>query len=196
MNIHQLSVSYLHEQDRILVRINSVDAQEIRLWLTRRLCLGWAPVLRDTLDTKPPSKTTSTHASSDDSDSSQSPAWVGEFQRLQNLKDSDFTTPFKSDAQSWPLGSEPLLVTTVHIAPSKDSGLELRFEESLSANPEQDRGFQAALAPKLLHGFMHLLEQALEVSEWEHQGTPSSGIHAAATEMDELMPREQHHYLH
>ena len=36
MNIHQLSVTYLPEQDRILARVNTTAGEEMRLWLTRR----------------------------------------------------------------------------------------------------------------------------------------------------------------
>lgn len=191
MNIHQLSVNYLHEQDRILVRINSADAQEIRLWLTRRLCLGWAPVLRDTLDTpqaNEPNGKVVNHGQSN-------PAWIGEFQHLQNLKDSDFSTPFKADAKSWPLGSEPLLVTTVHIAPGGDGGVEMRFEESVTAHQAQERSFQAVMAAKLAHGFMHLLELAMDASEWE-QDSQTSHARASTNEMEEHPPRQMHQYLH
>jgi hypothetical protein len=196
MNIHQLSVSYLHEQDRILVRINSAEAQEIRLWLTRRLCIEWAPVLRDTLDA-PTAKAKLAK------DGQVTPVWAKEFQRLQNLqnlKSADFSTPFKADAQSWPLGSEPLLVTTVHVATSSDGGMELRFDESLASSQQQDsrqeRSFLAVLAPKLVHGFVHLLELALEASQWEQHGVRPGGMHASAVDTDEHLPREQRHYLH
>ena len=45
MNIHQLSVNYLQEQDRILLRINTSAGEELRLWLTRRLTLNLWPML-------------------------------------------------------------------------------------------------------------------------------------------------------
>ena len=45
MKLHQLSVVYLAEQDRILVRANTSEAAEMRLWLTRRLMLGLWPLL-------------------------------------------------------------------------------------------------------------------------------------------------------
>ena len=34
MQIHQMSVSYLPEQDRILMRVNTVEGEEMRMWLT------------------------------------------------------------------------------------------------------------------------------------------------------------------
>lgn len=183
MNIHQLSLSYLNEQDRILVRINSADAQEIRLWFTRRLCLSWVAVLRSALDAR--------KAWHDET----VPAWVGEFERLQHLKDADFSTPFKGDAQSWPLGSEPLLVTTVSIAPGSDGGMEMRFEECLPGIQRQERSFQAELAPKLVHGFMHLLEQALGTSQWE-QTEALASVHLHSPEMEDYCPRQTQAYLH
>ena len=45
MKIHQLSVNYLAEQDRILMRVNTAASEEMRLWLTRRLMLGLWPLL-------------------------------------------------------------------------------------------------------------------------------------------------------
>ena len=45
MKIHLMSVTYLAEQDRILMRVNTAAAEEMRLWLTRRLMLGLWPLL-------------------------------------------------------------------------------------------------------------------------------------------------------
>ena len=45
MDIRQVSVTYREEQDRILVRINTAQAEELRLWFTRRLVLGLWPAL-------------------------------------------------------------------------------------------------------------------------------------------------------
>ena len=45
MQIHQLSVTYQAEQDRILLRINSTSGEEMRMWLTRRLMSGLWPLM-------------------------------------------------------------------------------------------------------------------------------------------------------
>jgi hypothetical protein len=37
MNIHQLNVQYDERQDRLQVRVKTVQEQEVRLWLTRRI---------------------------------------------------------------------------------------------------------------------------------------------------------------
>ena len=46
MNIHQLSVNYIQEHDRILVRINTTASEELRLWFTRRLTLNLLPMVQ------------------------------------------------------------------------------------------------------------------------------------------------------
>ena len=45
MHIHQMSVTYLPEQDHILMRINTTEGDEMRLWPTRRLMVGLWPLL-------------------------------------------------------------------------------------------------------------------------------------------------------
>jgi hypothetical protein len=49
MKIHQVSVTYVAEQDRMLVRINTTDAEELRFWLTRRLLVGLWPLMNQAL---------------------------------------------------------------------------------------------------------------------------------------------------
>lgn len=177
MNIHQVSVNYLHEHDRILVRINSRDAQEIRLWLTRRLCVGWVPALRATLR-EMEAMPAHTHDAATAAPVPPTPpaapaAWTQEFQKLQKLQSTDFKTPFKSEVKTWPLGTEPLLVTAVHMTAKNKNRLDIAFEESLLARKEQVRGFQVSLEPQLLTGFMHLLEKALDTTQWEHDNAPA-----------------------
>ena len=169
MDIHQVSVSYLNEQDRILVRINTRQNEEIRLWLTRRFCLGWRPAMQQLLDQLATRSNASTPPPA-----SASPAWDADFDIPRRQQGTDFTTPFKTDAAAWPLGTEPLLVTKVQMTTNGRDGLDLRFEEILAERPAQTRGFQASLEPALLQGWVKLLDQALGQSQWL---TPS----AAAT---------------
>lgn len=204
MNIHQVSVNYLHEQDRILVRINSRDAQEIRLWLTRRLCTGWVPALRATLRdmaamvsvAEEVADKTSTLADLPPHDSA--PAWNEEFKKLHSLQNTDFKTPFKSDVKTWPLGTEPLLVTTVRMTAKSKDRLDMAFEESLLARKEQVRGFQVSLEPLLLTGFMHLLEKALDNTQWDHDNTAAAlrDSLGSGADHDDSAARHRPKYLH
>jgi hypothetical protein len=189
MDIHQVSVNYLHEQDRILVRINSRDAEEIRLWLTRRLCLGWVPMLRAALG----NLVVATVAPAAPAPvKSPPPAWADELNKLHSLKQSDFKTPFAHEAKAWPIGADPLLVTTIRMTQQGNDRLELAFEETLMARKAQARGFQASLETTLLNGFMHLLEQALDNADWQ-QGTDEA---APPTPSDDLNTLNRPKYLH
>ncbi|WP_367849223.1 hypothetical protein [Rhodoferax sp. WC2427] len=166
MNIHQLSARYNQEQDRILVRINSTEGSEMRLWLTRRLTLALWPTLN---------KAVVEHVARQDGSASHlrdeaSKKMLADFQREAVLRDADFSTPYQDapDAvapTTLPLGSAPLLVTEVRITPVANGPLKIAFNEQLAGQAD-GRGFQVELAPPLVHGLVQLLERALQQSAW------------------------------
>ncbi len=152
MKIHQLSVTYLAEQDRILVRVNTKAAEEMRMWLTRRLMLGLWPLLSKLLN-RHLLKLESAGTSLETADEGL-------------LKSADFETPYKEDQQpQLPLGEEPLLITDVDASPQPNGRLRLSFNER-PPNAGKPRSFQMEMEPKLMQGMMHLLEQALGRSQW------------------------------
>jgi hypothetical protein len=159
MDIHQLQVSYQMEQDRLLVRLNTHSGEELRLWLTRRMIKNLFPhMIRASIETDASSPQLTSHDGADSRALSQ-------FRKQESLQQSDFQTAFKGEASVLPMGSEPLLVTTVHITPLEAGSLRLSFEEN-TAGPAPGRSCEVILAPALLHGFMHLLESALKHSDW------------------------------
>ena len=171
MNIHQLSVNYLQEQDRILVRINTTAGEELRLWFTRRLSLGLLPLLAKIvadqtarLEAVKPG-TIMPSASFD----TQTKHMLAEFKREELLQKADFSTPYKEQAAKLPLGTEPLLITEVNVTPLPTGQLQIKFNEKIpltDGNNSQQRGFQVSLEQNLVHGFLHLLGKAVEVSQW------------------------------
>ena len=157
--IHQLQAIYLIEQDRILVRLNTQKGEEIRLWLTRRMVKKLFPYVTD-ISTKQ-AETPAQPASHDGSDSRA----LTQFIKQEALQKSDFSTPFNSQAVTLPMGVEPLLATTVHIAHTPDGSLRIGFEEKVPDAAEL-RSFEITLGPQLLHGFVHLIKSALEHADW------------------------------
>lgn len=165
MNVHQLSVSYQPEQDRILVRINTTEGSELHFWLTRRLTLGLTPVLdkvaaeqgvRQGVGGVPPAQVAAMDPLSKKA--------VADFQRSETLRGADFRTPYQSAKETPPLFERPLLLTEVAITPLANGQLRLACAEKLAGG--QPRSFQLALTPQLIHAFMHLLERALQKSQW------------------------------
>jgi hypothetical protein len=187
MKIHQLSVTYLAEQDRILVRINTAAAEEMRLWLTRRLLLGLWPLLSKLL-TKHLLKLEAAGTSLDTADEDLK-KMLADFRKEEFLRQADFDTPYQENQVALPLGDEPLLVTDVDASPLPNGRLRLSFNEK---PPEADkpRSFQMEMEPKLMQGLMHLLEQALERSQWrEPFGVPVAVEDGTSADEDQTVPR-------
>ena len=188
MKIHQLSVTYLAEQDRILVRVNTAAAEEMRLWLTRRLLLGLWPLLSKLL-TKHLLKLEAAGTSLDTADEDLK-RMLAEFRKEEFLRDADFDTPYQENQAALPLGDEPLLVTDVDASPLANGRLRLSFNER---PPESDkpRSFQMEMEPKLMQGLMHLLEQALVRSQWrEAFGATPVAVEEGTAGEDELSVRK------
>jgi hypothetical protein len=188
MKIHQLSVAYLAHQDRILVRVNTAAAQEMRLWLTRRLMLGLWPLL---------SKLFTTHllkleaaGSSLETADEGLRKMLADFRKEEFLKHADFDTPYQESEAQLPLGEEPLLVTDVDASPLPNGRLRLSFNER-SPGLVKPRSFQMEMEPKLMQGLMHLLEQALALSQWpEPFGAGPVAVEDFAVEQDPLATRK------
>ena len=163
MNIHQLSVTYLPEQDRILARVNTTAGEEMRLWLTRRLLVGLWPLLSRLLAEhllKLEAAGSSLAAADEDLKK-----MLADFRREEFLQQADFDTPYHDKQHRLPLGDEPLLVTDVDASPLPNGRLRLSFNER-PLNTGEPRSFQMEMEPKLMQGLMHLLEQALAQSQW------------------------------
>ena len=177
MNVHQLSIAYVPEQDRIQVRVNTKQGQELRFWFTRRLTLGLLPLLdREVAEhvARQGGPATSHVAAMDD----LSKQAMAQFKRTENLKSSDFATPYRTTEASVPVFDHPLLVTEINVAPLPNGQLRLSFAEKLSGDLEQ-RSFQMALSDELIHAFVHLLERAVQQSQWKDAALAAPAAPAA-----------------
>jgi len=187
MKIHQLSVNYLAEQDRILMRVNTRDAEEMRLWLTRRLMLGLWPLLSKLL-TKHLLKLEAAGTSLDTADEDLK-QMLADFRKEEFLRNADFDTPYQENRVDLPLGDMPLLVTDVDAAPLPNGRLRLGFNER-KPNSDKPRSFQMEMEPKLIQGLMHLLEQALARSQWREPFGAPVAVEDGASLDDEPAPRK------
>jgi len=191
MKIHQLSVTYVAEQDRILMRVNTAAAEEMRLWLTRRLMLGLWPLLSKLL-TKHLLKLEAAGTSLESADEDLK-KMLTEFRKEEFLKQADFETPYQEHQRQTPLAEEPLLITDVDAAPLPNGQLRLSFNERPPGEGEP-RSFRMEMEPKLMRGLMHLLEQALLRSQWrEAFGAPVAVEDGSSN--DEDRPARKPRYL-
>ena len=183
MQIHQMSVTYLPEQDRILMRINTTDGEEMRMWLTRRLMVGLWPLLSKVLTEhllKLEAAGTSLAGANP-----ELKKMLADFRKEEFLQHADFDTPYQEGQARLPLGEEPLLVTDVDAAPLAGGPLRLNFNERPPSGDAKPRSFQMEMQPKLMQGLMHLLDQALLQSQWREPFVPvATGEAAHADETD------------
>jgi hypothetical protein len=161
MNIHQVCVSYSHEQDRFLVRINTRSDEEVRLWFTRRLTLGLLPLL-EKASAEQISRQASPVRPSAPMDE-QRRLLLENFQQEAATYNSDFQTPYREKLTTLPLGPEPLLVTEVKMTTLSVAELELNILEKIAENT---RNLHIKLDAQLTRGLVSLLNQALNTSHW------------------------------
>ena len=157
MKIHQLSVVYQPDQDRILVQINTLLGEVLRLWLTRRMTLLLLPRL---FQTTRKLQAENLHLSTTHDAAQQ---MLMDFKKQESIANTDFKTPFNAEAKALPLGLEPLLVNTLQLTPQAKGILQIGFEEKIAAKP---RSFQISMDLTLLHSFLHLLESSAKTAEW------------------------------
>lgn len=166
MNIHQVSVSYLQEQDRMMLRINGREGGELRAWLTRRLALALLPVLdKSATDQTRKAATPQGPATSLDEQRGQ---LLTTFEKEATLRSGDFETPYRDQSgppPDVPVGPEPLLLTEVKVTLMGNGQLRLQLFEKL---PGQDavRDFELMMDPQLSNGLLHLLHQSVKLSQW------------------------------
>lgn len=182
MNIHQLSVLHDERQDRLLLRLNTQDSQEFRFWLTRRMTQRFMPAIQQStarLEAAQPG------VAATDSASQQI---LTELKRDAFLQKADFSTPFETQATQLPLGSEPMLITDAHLSILAKGGMEISFEDK--TDPQQVRSCQLRLQVSLVHGMVHLIQQAADKAQWGL----SAGVKTAETEvmLSPATPRYSH----
>lgn len=171
-----MSVSYLPEQDRVLLRVNTTEGEEMRLWLTRRLLAGLWPLLTRLLSDH--LLRTEAAGSLLDRDDESLRSMLADFRKEEFLRHADFDTPFREADSRLPLGEEPLLVTDVDASASPAGQLRLGFNER-PAQGASPRSFQLELEPRLMQGLMHLLDQALAQAQWREPFSASATAPAA-----------------
>ncbi len=146
----QIQARYVQEEDRILLRLNTVANEEFRFWLTRRFALRLWPVLQDALLSTPvATRQTSLTARQA----------IVAFEHEAAKSKAQFNTHFR-DMDNLPLGETPLLVT--------QSGFrrETNGNFFLSLHNQQKQGISLSLTTDLLHLFCKLLEDATRQSDW------------------------------
>lgn len=161
MNIHQVSVNYFADQDRILLRISTQTGEELRVWFTRRLMLGLLPAL-STKATEQVNQLTG-YSPNTALFHDQRQTMLEKFQKEAAIYGGDYKTPFQVAAGNLPLGVEPLLVNEINLTLLTEGQLQVQMIEKL---PTQTRNLQIVMDAPLVQGLLQLFNQTLPQTQW------------------------------
>jgi hypothetical protein len=168
MKLHQIKIEFDAEQDRLRLRVSTLSGEEALLWLTRRCVLRLWPLLVGGAEASPEVATRA-------ADPEVKKALLG-FQHEKAISQAQFGKQYEELPRTRPLGDAPLLVTKLQRRAGPDGRIVLGLL------PSQGQGIFLTLDEPLLHGFIKLLQQAVQRAEWGFklqlpwsESTPESG---------------------
>lgn len=150
-SLHQVRLQYVAEQDRLMLRIATVQRNEYRIWLTRRLVrLLWPHLVKALAHQVPTGAQTP-----------QARKAVMAFQQEQASAKADFRSAYDEEGLNQALGDEPMLPTRVNCQPKSDGGVMLAFDDA------DDRRVPLNLGAGLLHNIVRLLVDVTGKVDWD-----------------------------
>jgi hypothetical protein len=150
--VHQIQLRYDAQEDRSLLRINTLDKREYTFWMTRRFTKLLWPVLVRMLGA-----TDSVVRQPDPAAKSA----VLSFEHEKAVSSSDFATEYREDAHEAPLGTSPLLLAKIEVKPEAPNG------PRLGLLPMEGQGLELVMDDKLLHSICTLISQAARSADWD-----------------------------
>ena len=151
MTIHQIQIRPDEQEDRLLLRLSTIDGSEYRFWLTRRFVKQlWGLMLKMVEWDK---------AVQQQFDASMRQT-VLQIQHEGYAQQGDFSKGFEEAPRTFPLGQMPVLLC---------SGKGVRRDNALyvlSLYPAQGQGLDMTLDTRLLHIFGKLLRDAVARTDW------------------------------
>jgi len=146
---NQINMSYDAVEDRILIRATE-KGKEYRAWWTRRLALKIYQMFSE----QPlPTENSGSHLAPEQRQT------LGSLEKQGALQQADFSTPFDSTPEQFPLGEEGILVQRVDV---KTEGKIVKFVML----PGEGEGMTLALPPSQRYSFEHMLQQVMIAGEW------------------------------
>ena len=166
--LHQFSIDFVAEEDRLLLKVSTTDGQEVRAWLTRRYVRTIWQLIAKLLERHPEVQR--------QSDPATRQAVVG-YQHDKAVEAVDFSQPYQAAEAVTvrPAGDDPILPITLTI---KTKGNMHTLTLSLEAGKEVALGLDS----DHLHSFAHLLVAAVKRADWQLElpiGDKGTTEHAA-----------------
>jgi hypothetical protein len=151
MRLHQFNIRYDAEEDRMILRFNTSEREELRFFFTRRFVQLLWPVLRKLLRREQAMRNPSPGPAVD--------ALV-DFERERFMAAGNFQTPFQEEAAAYPLGERPVLLARIQVKRTPEG-------ERLCLHPSEGPGVELPARPKLIHTLCRLIREASVRADWK-----------------------------
>lgn len=150
--ISQMQMVYNPEEDRILYRVNTIDKNEFRFWISRRYAMLLLKVLKDHRSSDPDLSTLATP---------EDKKVVQEFKREQAMDGANFKKKFEEDNNQYPLGEEAKLAFKLTYNVKPDGNL------MLSLQPKDGQGINVAINQDINFTLTELILSAGRKGDWK-----------------------------
>ena len=150
--LHQLTMTYTPEQDRVMLRIGTGEKTEYQLWLTRRFVrVMWAALVK-TIEMDPDLKK---DLNTDVRDA------VMAMDHQEQVQGSDFGQTHAAENVNLTSNTGPLLVVGGNVTPVNGNLTRINFK---TAN---GMGIEFGLNKQLLHALCHMMITSAQKAEWD-----------------------------
>ncbi|MDF1657234.1 MAG: hypothetical protein P1U58_06450 [Verrucomicrobiales bacterium] len=157
--MHQMQLSYVSTEDRILFRLNTKARQEFRFWMTRRYAgLLWN-TLSKLLGTDPADEPPASERGAPPLKDALVESAKQEIKHKEVVSQADFETQYQ-ESTYLPLGEEPALLFSVGLKTGPDGN------QLLCMHPEKGQGIEMALNDQILHSLAKLIVDTTGKAGW------------------------------
>jgi len=150
-SLHQMTMTYVAEQDRLMFRVSTTDDIEYQMWFTRRFVGVLWGALRQTMERNPDLR--------DDMTRDVKDAILG-MEHQEAVQQADFTQEHKKDNTNLTSNTGPLLVVGGAVTPGEGELTGIKF------STKDGTEVRFNLNKQLLHAFCHLMVSTAVRAEW------------------------------
>jgi len=148
--LHQMTMSFSPQEDRLLLKVSTTDKTEIHLWLTRRFTLVLWNALMQAIEKNPDIRPDLAPKAKEA---------VKAMQHQEAVKSVDMSKKHDEKKQNKPITAKPLLVTGGKVDATAKT-VKLLF------NTAEGQEINMALNKELLHALCHLMMRLSGTAEW------------------------------
>lgn len=158
--MHQMQLSYVSTEDRILFRMNTKARQEFRFWMTRRYIAILWNTLAKLLASDPGAREVKAERPAPVMKDPIVESAKQEMKHQELVSKADFETQYQ-ESTYLPLGEEPALLFSVGMKTTPE-GAPL-----LCMHPEKGQGIEVALNEQILHSLAKLIADTTTKAGWQ-----------------------------